>query len=297
MRDNIIDVLKNSDKALTIYELQERLNLQEVSEIKELSDELRKLEDEVVIYCSNKGRYMMLEDSHLRKGTLRANKKGFGFVEIENMEDDVYIAPENMNGAIHDDIVLVEITSKMNLDRLEGRILKVIKRQVERYIGEINFDEKGKGHITLDDSKIKLNIEVSRENSLNAVDGHKVVVELIKKLNNNFKYSGKVVEIIGHKNDPGVDILSIVYKYKINTEFPIEVKEEVKNLPMEVRDIDMIGRRDLRNMEIFTIDGDDTIIWFKSLCVGRSLKAINKLWFMTEKEAINACNKYKKIYR
>ena len=155
MRDNIIDVLKNSDKALTIYELQERLNLQEVSEIKELSDELRKLEDEVVIYCSNKGRYMMLEDSHLRKGTLRANKKGFGFVEIENMEDDVYIAPENMNGAIHDDIVLVEITSKMNLDRLEGRILKVIKRQVERYIGEINFDEKGKGHITLDDSKIK----------------------------------------------------------------------------------------------------------------------------------------------
>lgn len=258
MKDDIINILKNSDKDLTIYELQERLDLHDVDEIKKLSDELRVLEEEVVIYCSNKGRYMMLEDSHLRKGTLRANKKGFGFVEIENMEDDVYIAPENMNGAIHDDIVLVEITSKMNLDRLEGRILKVIKRQVERYIGEINFDSKGKGHITLDDSKIKLNIEVAKEDSLNAVDGHKVVVELLKKLNNNLRYSGKVVEIIGHKNDPGVDILSIVYKYKINTEFPVDVKEEVKTLPMEVRDIDMIGRRDLRNMEIFTIDGDDT---------------------------------------
>lgn len=258
MKDDIINILKNSDKALTIYELQERLDLHDVDEIKKLSDELRVLEEEVVIYCSNKGRYMMLEDSHLRKGTLRANKKGFGFVEIENMEDDVYIAPENMNGAIHDDIVLVEITSKMNLDRLEGRILKVIKRQVERYIGEINFDSKGKGHITLDDSKIKLNIEVAKEDSLNAVDGHKVVVELLKKLNNNLRYSGKVVEIIGHKNDPGVDILSIVYKYKINTEFPVDVKEEVKTLPMEVCDIDMIGRRDLRNMEIFTIDGDDT---------------------------------------
>lgn len=258
MRDDIINILKNSDKALTIYELQEKLDLHDVDEVKKLSDELRVLEEEVVIYCSNKGRYMMLEDSHLRKGTLRANKKGFGFVEIENMEDDVYIAPENMNGAIHDDIVLVEITSKMNLDRLEGRILKVIKRQVERYIGEINFDSKGKGHITLDDSKIKLNIEVAKEDSLNAVDGHKVVVELLKKLNNNLRYSGKVVEIIGHKNDPGVDILSIVYKYKINTEFPVDVKEEVKTLPMEVRDIDMIGRRDLRNMEIFTIDGDDT---------------------------------------
>lgn len=258
MKDDIINILKNSDKALTIYALQEKLDLHDVDEVKKLSDELRVLEEEVVIYCSNKGRYMMLEDSHLRKGTLRANKKGFGFVEIENMEDDVYIAPENMNGAIHDDIVLVEITSKINLDRLEGRILKVIKRQVERYIGEINFDSKGKGHITLDDPKIKLNIEVAKEDSLNAVDGHKVVVELLKKLNNNLRYSGKVVEIIGHKNDPGVDILSIVYKYKINTEFPVDVKEEVKTLPMEVRDIDMIGRRDLRNMEIFTIDGDDT---------------------------------------
>ena len=258
MRDDIINVLKNSDKALTIYELQDTLDLHTVEEVKELSEELRKMEEEVIIYCSNKDRYMMLEDSHLRKGTLRANKKGFGFVEIENMEDDVYVAPENMNGAIHDDVVLVEITSKMNLDRLEGRILRVLKRQVERYIGEINFDKKGMGHITLDDSKIKLNIQVAKEDSLNAVDGHKVVVELTKKLNKNLKYSGKVVEIIGHKNDPGVDILSIVYKYNINTEFPVDVKEEVKSLPMEVRDIDLIGRRDLRNMEIFTIDGDDT---------------------------------------
>ncbi len=258
MRDDIINILKNSNKALTIYELQEQLDLRDVEQVKKLSEELRKLEDEVIIYCSNKGRYMMLEDSHLRKGILRANKKGFGFVEIENMEDDVYIASENINGAIHDDVVLIEITSKMNLDRLEGRILKILKRQVDRYIGEINFDPKGKGHITLDDSKIKLNIEVSKEDSLNAVDGHKVVVELIKKLNNNFRYSGKVVEIIGHKNDPGVDILSIVYKYKINTEFSVDVKEEVKQLPMKVRDIDLIGRRDLRNMEIFTIDGDDT---------------------------------------
>ena len=258
MRDDIINVLKNSDKALTIYELQDALDLHSVEEVRELSEELRKMEEEVIIYCSNKGRYMMLEKSHLRKGVLRANKKGFGFVEIENMEDDVYIAPENMNGAIHDDIVLVEITSKMNLDRLEGRILKVLKRQVERYIGEINFDQKGVGHIRLDDSKIKLDIIIAKEDSLNAVDGHKVVVELIKKLNNNSKYSGKVVEIIGHKNDPGVDILSIVYKYKINTEFPEDVKEEVKNIPMEVRDIDLVGRRDLRNLEIFTIDGDDT---------------------------------------
>ena len=258
MRDDIINILKNSDKALTIYELEDALDLHDVDSVKELSDELRKMEEDVIIYCSNKGRYMMLEDSHLRKGVLRANKKGFGFVEIENLEDDVYIAPENMNGAIHGDIVLVEITTKINIDRMEGRILRILKRQFEHYIGEINFDKSGLGHITLDDSKIKLDIVVKKENSLNAVDGHKVVVELGKKLNKQSKYDGKVIEIIGHKNDPGVDILSIVYKYNIHTDFPEDVKEEVKNIPMEVKDTDLLGRKDLRNWEIFTIDGDDT---------------------------------------
>ena len=258
MRDDILNILKNSDKALDIYELHDMLHINTVEGAKELSDELRKLTDEVVVYHSNKDKYMMLEKSHLRKGVMRTNKKGFGFVEVDNMDDDIYVAQDNMNGAIHDDIVLVEITSKMNLDRLEGRILKVIKRQVQRYIGEITFDAKGKGHIKLDDNKIKLNIEIPKDKTLNAVDGHKVVVELVKKLNNNLKYEGKVVEIIGHKNDPGVDILSIIYKYNINTVFPDDVKEEVANINMEVLPEEYHGRRDLRDQMIFTIDGDDT---------------------------------------
>ena len=258
MRENIIKILTNSDKALTIYEIQDKLAIDTVEETKVFSEELRKLVDEVIVYHSNKDKYMMLDNSHLRKGVMRANKKGFGFVEVENLHDDVYIAQDNMNGAIHDDIVLVEITSKMTLDRLEGRILKVLKRQVERYIGEITFDAKGKGHLILDDKKVKLNIEIPKDKALNSVDGHKVVVELVKRLNNNTKYEGKVVEVIGHKNDPGVDILSIIYKYNINTVFPDDVKEEVKSINMEVLPEEMEGRRDLRDMEIFTIDGADT---------------------------------------
>ena len=257
MRDDVVNVLKNSDKALDIYELQEKLGIENVENTIQLVEDLKKLEEEVVVYHSNKDKYLLIENSHLRKGVMRANKKGFGFVEIENMEDDVYISQENMNGAIHDDIVLIEITSKMTLDRLEGRVLKIIKRQVQRYIGEVSFDKKGIGHIKLDDSKIKLEIIIPKGKSLNAVDGHKVVVELGRRINNS-KYEGEIVEIIGHKNDPGVDILSIVYKYNINVDFPDDVKEEVKNMPMEVRDSDLINRRDLRDWEIFTIDGDDT---------------------------------------
>ena len=257
MRDNILNVLSNSDKALDIFELQDLLEISTVEETSMLSDELRKLEDEVLVYHTNKDKYMLLEKSHLRKGIMRANKKGFGFVEIENMEDDVYISQDNMNGAIHDDVVLVEITSKMNIDRMEGRILKIIERRVQRFIGLINFDKKGIGHVDLDDSKIKLDIEVPREKSLNAVDGHKVIVELGKKISNG-KYEGEVTEIIGHINDPGVDILSIIYKYDINVDFPDDVKREVADLPMEVSEREHKGRRDLREEEIFTIDGDDT---------------------------------------
>ncbi len=258
MKDKILNILKNSDKALSVFEIEDKLGINDVDSTRKLLSLLHELEEEVVIYHSNKDKYLMLENSHLRKGVMRANKKGFGFVEIENCEDNVYISQDNMNGAIHDDIVLIEITSKMKLDRLEGRVLKIIKRQVQQYIGEINFDDKGKGHIKLDDNKIKLNIEVPRELSLNAVDGHKVIVELVKHLNNNLKYEGKVVKIIGHKNDPGVDIMSIIYKYNINTVFPDEVKEEVSQMPMEVLPYDLKGRRDLRDWEIFTIDGDDT---------------------------------------
>ena len=258
MRDNLLNILKNSDKALDIYEIQSLLGINSVEEIKELSDELRKMEDETIVYHSNKDKYMLLENSHLRKGIMRANKKGFGFVEVDNMDDDIYIAQDDMNGAIHDDVVLVEITSKMHLDRLEGRVLKIVERKTKQFIGLIKFDKKGVGHVELDDHKVKLDIFISKEDSLNAVDGHKVVVELGKKLDNNGKYEGKVVEIIGHINDPGVDILSIIYKYNINTEFPDDVKEEVSKIPMEVYDVELKDRRDLRNEVIFTIDGDDT---------------------------------------
>ena len=258
MRDNIINVLKNCDRAIDIYELQDLLGVHTVDETTLLMEELHKLEEEVIIYHSNKDKYMMLENSHLCRGIMRVNKKGFGFVEVDTMDDDIYVSQDNMNGAIHDDVVLVEITSKMKLDRLEGRVLKVIERRIQRYIGLIHFDDKGEGHITLDDSKIKLDIEIPKDATKNAVEGHKVVVELTKKINSSGRYEGKVTDIIGHINDPGVDILSVIYKYNINVDFPEEVKEEVSKIPMEVFESDHSGRRDLRDEVIFTIDGDDT---------------------------------------
>ena len=256
MKEKIIKILKKSDKALSIYELKDLLGISSIQDIKELNETLTVLENDFVVYHTNKNKYMLLEDSHLLKGIMRINKKGFGFVEIDNREEDIYVSENNLNGAIHGDIVLVEIISKKTAKDVEGRILRVVKRPVTRYVGEINF-RKNNGYVTLDDKKVKVEIEVKKEDSLNAVDGHKVVVELGKKINNH-KYQGKVVEIIGHKNDPGVDILSIVYKYNINVDFPDDVKEQVSMMSMEVSEEELKDRRDLRDTVIFTIDGDDT---------------------------------------
>ena len=256
MKDKIVGILKNSDKALTIYDLEDKLHLLDVDELQELQTCLSELEKDAVIYHSNKDKYMMLEDSHLKRGIMRANKKGFGFVDIDDSDVDVYISEEHMNGALHDDIVLVEITSKKGIDRLEGRVVKIINREKDTYVGEINF-EGDTGIVSLDDNKLKIKVQIPRDKSMNAVDGHKVVVRLGKRIDNS-RFMGEVVEIIGHKNDPGIDILSIVKKYNIETDFPDDVKEQLKNIPSEVSEEECKNRRDLRNEMIFTIDGDDT---------------------------------------
>jgi len=256
MKDKIVGILKDSDKALTIYDLEDKLHLLDVDELQELQICLSELEKDAVIYHSNKDKYMMLEDSHLKRGIMRANKKGFGFVDIDDSDVDVYISEDHMNGALHDDIVLVEITSKKGIDRLEGRVVKIINREKDTYVGEINF-EGDTGIVSLDDNKLKIKVQIPRDKSMNAVDGHKVVVRLGKRIDNS-RFMGEVVEIIGHKNDPGIDILSIVKKYNIETDFPDDVKEQLKNIPSEVSEEECKNRRDLRNEMIFTIDGDDT---------------------------------------
>ncbi len=111
MEDKILSILEKSDKALSIEELDSLLVLDNVEKTKEFSDAIRNLEKDYKIYCSNKGRYMLLKHSNLRKGILKTNKKGYGFVETEEEEEDIFVSSDNLNKAINNDIVIVEIIS------------------------------------------------------------------------------------------------------------------------------------------------------------------------------------------
>ena len=254
MEQDIIDLLKSNDKALSVEEINDQLGLKNVEEFKQLLKTLNNLEDNLEIYRTKKNNYLLFTNSHLKIGDLIANKKGFGFVDIEG-DADVFIAPSNLNGAIHGDKVVVEITSPKGID-LEGRIVKIVDRKFKQMVGEIYY-VKNMPYLKLDDERVKLNIEIDRNKTMNAMEGHKVLVKITNKVNKD-TYRAEVTKVLGHKNDPGVDILSITNEMGIPDTFSEKVEKELDNIPFEVSEEEKIGRLDLTNEIIFTIDGDDT---------------------------------------
>lgn len=255
MRDAILDILTKSNSALTIMEISNQLNLKTPEQVKELIEEVNRLVDDFTIYRSNKDKYMLFENSHLKKGRLSVTTKGYGFVIIDGEKDDIYVDEKNMRGALNNDIVVVEPFKGRN-GKIEGRIIRVLKKENNLIVGEYTVLDNHP-HFIPDDKKLKMEILLDERDCENLVPGHKIQVSIVKDLG-KYKYKGEVVRVIGHKNDPGVDILSIVYKYGINDKFSDEVIKELDNIPNEVSESEKQGRRDLRDKVIFTIDGDDT---------------------------------------
>ena len=256
MREEIIELLGKEKRALSATEICDKLNLNTAGELKKLLDDLRILEEGYTVYRSNKDKYMLFENSHLLKGRLSVNKKGFGFVIIDGRDEDIYIDAKNMNGALNNDLVVVEELKGQNGKKTEGRVVKVLKKENNLIVGEYKIID-GNPHFIPDDKKLRMEIILDNKDLDDLVDGHKIQVSIVKEMG-KYKYLGEVVKIIGHKNDPGVDILSIIYDHGINDVFTDEVMEEVNALPSEVLDSDRKGRKDLTDMTIFTIDGDDT---------------------------------------
>ena len=269
MKDSIIEVLKNSNKALSEIEICDRIPN---SNLEEICVALYELQNEYKIRYTKKGKYEVDINSNVKIGTLIGNRKGFGFVDIEGTED-VFVSRENMNGAIHGDQVAVEITHKKGTD-LEGRIVSILKRDPKNIVGEF-FKENNKNYVIPDDDKLSFRIVLDDKDSKNLVDGHKVVVSLGKKIDNR-NYNGYLLKIIGHKNDPKVDILSIAMEHDIDAEFPKDVIEELDSIPSSLSEQEIKNRlnnggKDLRDKVIFTIDGDDT----KDIDDAISIKKLN----------------------
>lgn len=255
MKEIILDKLRDNT-SLTIMELNDLLGLTTIDEYKSLQNTLDEMvSDGILYYSDKKKKYLLLENSHLVKGTLSLNEKGFGFIIINKDIKDVYVNEKNINGAQDGDLVLFEYLNK-DKERPEGRIIKTIKRNYEPLVGEVILVD---GEYFVKPDRKGANIYIPRDNLNGAVEGHKVVVTPLKEGNR----VGKITKIIGHKNDVGVDILSFVYEYNFSPSFPDEVVEELDDIPSYLTEKEInkelsSGRRDLRSEEIFTIDGSDT---------------------------------------
>lgn len=189
-------------------------------------------------------------------GTFISNAKGFGFVEVEGREQDLFIPENEVNGAFHKDLVQVELLNGQHGKRQEARVTKVLSHQLARLVG--TYDNAGNfGFVIPDNDKVSADIFVPRERSKGAVSGHKVVVELTDYGDKKHKPEGRVIEILGHVNDPGVDIISIIKGFDLPTEFSERVLNQAVRVAKDVSENDRKGRRDLRELSMVTIDGED----------------------------------------
>lgn len=223
-------------------------------ELKEVLDELVK---EGKLQVTKRGKYLR-GDGNAEKftGTFIHNSRGFGFVEIEGREQDLFIPEEEINGAFHKDMVQVELLKEKRGKRQEAKVTAILSHGITRIVG--TYDHAGNfGFVIPDDEKIGTDIFVPKERSKGAVTGHKVVVELVSYGDERHKPEGKVVEILGHANDPGVDILSIVKGFGLPEEFPERVLNQAARVAKDVSEKDREGRKDLRSLLMVTIDGED----------------------------------------
>lgn len=223
----------------------------------QLQEVLDALVTECKLEVSQKGKYTKSQGKVLF-GTFTSHARGFGFVIIEGMEEDYYISAENRQGAVHLDQVQIQpLAAELQSGRRkEAKILKIVAHGFQHLVGTYE-SSKTFGFVCPDNQKFGQDIFIPKEHSIGAVSGHKVVVELTDYGGKGKKPEGKITEIIGHINDPGTDILAIVKDFDLPVDFSEKIMKQVENVSNEVSEADMRGRKDLRDWQMVTIDGED----------------------------------------
>ena len=265
-----------NDKQYVPMKIKELAVILQVSreERPKLEQVLAALLEEGKIEINKRGKYKIAEETTVT-GTFLPHPKGFGFVEAEGMEEDIFIPEEYTGNAFCQDMVQVVLIPGKNGKRREGRITAILSHTISEVVGTYE-KSKNFGFVVPDNPKILQDIFVPIENSKGAVNGHKVIVQITQYGSTRRKPEGKIVKIIGHINDPGTDVLSVVYARELPFEFPEKVLNQAERVRDEVSEADMAGRMDLRSVPMVTIDGEDA----KDLDDAVSLSREGAIWHL-----------------
>ncbi|KRK63796.1 exoribonuclease R, RNase II family exoribonuclease [Companilactobacillus tucceti DSM 20183] len=270
----IADILEffrsNPDKRYTSEKIEDALRLHGSSAFKRVVKSLAVLEGEGKITLTNKDEFKMTQQDKVLEGTFKGNDKGFGFVRYDEVEPDAFVTRDNTLHAVNGDTVEVKITKPSNpwIDKgPEGEIIKIVERSLTKVVGEFypysdaQVEKSGHfGYVKSHEKKIASYMIFISDKGLHPQMGDMVQVSIDEYPNDKHPQSmeGTALEILGNKNDPGVDIMSIVVDNDINPEFPSEVLEQAESIPDHVLDSDRVGRKDLTDNMVITIDGDDS---------------------------------------
>jgi ribonuclease R len=244
-------------KPMTQSELLTALGIN-AGEMELLSKALDYMEKEGLVVKNRRGRYGVPEKMNLIVGQLQGNPAGFAFLLPDNKDlDDVYISQEDLNGALHGDRVLVRPkTRSKGAFKAEGEVIRVLSRAYTKVLGTIE-KRKHFAYVIPDDKRFFYDVFIPKEKTLGASDGQLVVVRITEWPEKRRNPAGEVVEVLGFKDEPGIDIISIIKKYELPIEFPAKVIAQLEEIPVEVSEGDMAGREDFRNLKTVTIDGED----------------------------------------
>ncbi|MFD1773888.1 ribonuclease R [Paenibacillus rhizophilus] len=260
-QENLLDFMRETAyKPMTYEELIDHFHFAEEEVLKEFNVLLNSLEQEGRIVLTRTRRYGVPERMDLLRGRLQAHAKGFAFLIPDDREHpDVYIHANDIKSAMNGDIVLVRVTSRSHAGgRMEGEVVRIVRRGVLQTVGVFQNLETY-GFVLPDDKRINRDIFIPKESFNGAVDGEKVVVRIVNYPEGRAAAEGEIIEILGHKDDPGVDILSVIRKHQLPEAFHEEVMAEANAAPDSITEEEIVeqGRRDLRGLNIVTIDGED----------------------------------------
>ncbi|WP_201009078.1 ribonuclease R [Paenibacillus glycanilyticus] len=247
-------------KPMTYQELEQHFGINDAAEFKEFLKLLNQLEEEGKVIRTRNERYGVPERMNLLRGKIQAHAKGFAFLlPDEKDHPDVYIHANDQKSAMNGDIALVRITSQSEGGgRMEGEVVRIVQRAVTQVVGTFESHEAF-GFVVPDDKRINRDIFIPKGEFQGAVTGQKVVVKITSYPEGRSAAQGEIIEILGHKNDPGIDILSIIRKHQLPEGFSDEVMAEAEAAPDSITEEEIVeqGRRDLRGEVIVTIDGED----------------------------------------
>lgn len=266
-KEKVLDLMNNENyKPSKIENILKMLDVDlEQKDIVEST--LADFEKDGIIFKTKNGKYALSEKLDLIRGKIDANQKGFGFLipDNENLKD-IFISADNMNSAMNNDMVLVKVYKKVEGKKWEGEVIKVLKRANLTIVGTFE-KSKNFGFVVPDDKNISRDVFIPKSEDKDAKDGMKVVVKITKWPEKRRNPEGKIIEILGKKGDPGIDVLSVIRAYDIPEKFSDKVISESEKIKESIANEEMKGRRDLRNLNFVTIDGEDAKDLDDAVCV------------------------------